>query len=66
MRKLDILPGYASEWSCSTAKKGYAGTAVFFPYQEEEWKGDGSGKGATGNRSASDEPVRVQPIQRVS
>ncbi|CAN0336999.1 unnamed protein product, partial [Hapterophycus canaliculatus] len=58
MRKLDILPGYASEWSCSTTKKGYAGTAVFFPQQAEGWAGDGGGKGATGNRSASDEPAK--------
>ena len=25
----DILPEYSSYWHCSTAKKGYAGTAVF-------------------------------------
>lgn len=24
-----VLGGYASHWSCSTVKKGYAGTAVF-------------------------------------
>eukprot|EP01034_Spumella_vulgaris_P032149 gene32149-39705_t len=26
---VDILPGYASYWSCSVEKKGYSGTAIF-------------------------------------
>ncbi|CAM9908105.1 unnamed protein product, partial [Discosporangium mesarthrocarpum] len=41
MRKQDLIPGYESVWSCSTTKKGYSGTAVFFPKQNEPWKGQG-------------------------
>lgn len=55
MRAQDVLPGYASEWSCSTTKKGYSGTAVFFTKQAEGWTGDGGGKGATGNSSPGDD-----------
>ena len=53
MRQQDILPGYASVWSCSTKKKGYAGTAVFFTDQAEPW----AGAGATPEEAES-EPVR--------
>lgn len=26
---VDVLPGYKSYWSCSVARKGYSGTAIF-------------------------------------
>lgn len=47
MKEQDILPGYDSAWSCSTTKKGYAGSAVFFPKQAERWRvqGEGAGEG---------------------
>ncbi|CAM9332080.1 unnamed protein product [Pylaiella littoralis] len=64
LRARDILPGYASEWSCSTTKKGYSGTAVFFTKQAKEWTGDGGGSGATGNGLPSDdEPAKKKPKQ---
>ena len=56
MREQDILPGYASEWSCSTVKKGYAGTAVFFTKQAQTWtKGEGT------NEKAASGPVSRIP-----
>lgn len=58
-RLRDLLPGYDSEWNCSGPKKGYSGTAVFFPMQEEGWYGKGGAKGGSGGGggSTSDEPV---------
>lgn len=53
---MDILPGYDSAWTCSTVKKGYAGQAVFFPRQAEEWAG---GKRGDKLSTATDGPVRV-------
>ncbi|CAM9841926.1 unnamed protein product [Ectocarpus sp. 12 AP-2014] len=58
LRAQDILPGYASEWSCSRTKLGYSGTAVFFTKQSDPWNGDGGGIDATGNGLPSDEPAR--------
>lgn len=66
LRAQDILPGYASEWSCSRTKLGYSGTAVFFTKQSDPWKGDGGGIDATGNGLPSDEPVNLNPLPNLS
>eukprot|EP00752_Nemacystus_decipiens_P006512 g5864.t1 len=55
----ELLPGYDSEWNCSGAKKGYSGTAVFFPNQDGGWYGKGGARGGAGNEgSMSDEPAK--------
>lgn len=62
-RLRDLLPGYDSEWNCSGPKKGYAGTAVFFPKQDEGWYGKGGAKGGSGGGgSTSDEPVSQRKV----
>lgn len=66
LRAQDILPGYASEWSCSQTKLGYSGTAVFFTKQSDPWKGDGGGIDATGNGLPSDEPVNLYLLPNLS
>ena len=62
-RLRDLLPGYDSEWNCSGPKKGYSGTAVFFPKQDEGWYGKGGAKGGSGDGgSTSDGPVSQREI----
>lgn len=55
MKEMDILPGYDSAWSCSTNKKGYAGTAVFFTKQAQAVTGNGK-------RDAEDDAAASQPV----
>eukprot|EP00911_Craspedida_sp_UC1_P002722 UC1_evm3s1999 len=46
----ELLPGYTSHWSCSTARKGYAGTAVFV---RDGGGGSSSSSGGGGDKKTS-------------
>lgn len=66
MIEQDILPGYTSAWSCSTAKKGYAGTAVFFTKQAEAWQGDGVRETGNGSASTNTASVSLLSVRSIS
>lgn len=48
IKEQDVLPGYDSAWTCSGTKKGYAGSAVFFPKQAERFIVDGKDESVGG------------------